>query len=250
MPFAAFIRGYVGTEESDFINHTVQTTTMVSLERLLHRATKFPNPAMRFGALRTALAATEDAISHQAAQLEVRTRVDIRRRRPHPDDLELDLHELRTITTQVFPQVFRGGFLVSLWSLFESTVKDLGEYTRKELKLPFGLQDLRAGDFLEQTERYFLATVKVESFPDKTARKQIERIKTFRNAISHHNGNLLEVPKALLEPAGKSVQRFTDLHHEFGVPTAEYNARSLDTLASVSEALAEAVYTALHPNDA
>ena len=48
--------------------------THTSLERLYHRAVKYPDPSQRFQALRTAFEATEDAISHQAAQHKIRAK--------------------------------------------------------------------------------------------------------------------------------------------------------------------------------
>ncbi len=219
------------------------------LERFYHRAVEYPDPSQRFEALRTALSATEEAIAHQAAQLQVRAKADLKRRGMHPDDVELELHVLHTTTKELFPRVFRGGFLVSLWALFESGVKDLGEYTRRELKLPFGLQELRAGDFLNQSEKYFRGTLGVEPFPDKSNRKRIALLKEFRNAIAHHDGNIEEIPKALVQARPPALQRFSDLHHVFAMPTAEYNAQSLELLASTSAALANVVYSKLHPDD-
>ena len=219
------------------------------LERLYHRAVEYPDPSQRFQALRIAFAATEDAIAHQAAQHQVRAKADLRRRGMHPDDVEMELHVLHTTTKELFPRIFRGGFLVSLWALFESGIKDLGEYTRRQLKLPFGLQELRAGDFLDQSEKYFRGTLDIQAFPDKSIRKQIELLKGFRNAIAHHDGNLDEVPNALLQEPSGVLQKFSDLHHEFAMPTAEYNSKSLELLACTSSALANAIYAKLHPKD-
>ena len=159
----------------------------------------------------------------------------------------MEMFILRKSTEELFPRVFRGGFLVSLRTLFESEVKDLGEYTSLELKLPFGLQDLRAGDFLNQTEKYFLGTLQINPFPDKAIRKRIETLKEFRNAITHHDGNLAEIPKALLQASASSLQKFSDLHHEFAMPVAAYNLDSLDLLATVSANLASSIYAKLHP---
>ena len=220
--------------------------THTSLEQLYHRAVKYPDPSQRFQALRTAFYATEDAISHQAAQHQIRAKASLSRSGMHPDDIEMGIYVLRKNTEELFPRVFRGGFLVSLWALFESGIKDLGEYTRLELKLPFGLQDLRAGDFLNQTEKYFGGTLQIIPFPDKAIRKKIEILKDFRNAVAHHDGNLAEIPKALLQSPANSLQKFSDLHHEFAMPVAEYNSESLDLLANVSANLANAIYAKLH----
>ena len=226
--------------------------SLPTLDQLYHRAVEFPDPTARFNSLAIAFSATEDALAHQAAQHQLRGHRAIQHGEAHPEDVELTLYELRKTADEVFPRVFRGGFLVSLWSLFESGVKDLGEYTRSKLLLPFGLQELRAGDFLDQMEKYFRKTLEITVFDDKETRKQIELIKSFRNALAHHDGNLSEIPKALLNARtmdAPCVQLFSDLHHEFGIPTAEYNASSLNVLSAVSSSLAKKVYAKLHPTN-
>ena len=217
------------------------------LEHLYHRAVKFPDPSARFHALRIAYGATENAIDHQAAQHRLRVKASMNSADLHPDDVEMEMYVLDTTTKELFPRVFRGGFLVSLWALYESGTKDLAEYTRRELKLPFGLQDLRAGDFLGQTEKYFRSTLQLEPYPDKAVRRRIEMVRDFRNTIAHHDGNLLEMPKSLLQAPTNSFHKYSDLHREFAMPTAEYNSESLDLLAKISAVLANSIYTKLHP---
>lgn len=219
------------------------------LERLFHRAVKFPDPTRRLASLREAFDATEAAISHQGEQYALRTKASLKKRGMHPDDIDLELYIMRTTTEELFPQVFRGGFLVSVWAVFESGVKDLAEYTRVQLGHPFGLQDLRASGFLEQAERFFKTTLNIAPFPAKQDRKQLELLKGFRNTIAHHNGSFDQLPKELRTAEPAPFQKFSDLHHTFAVPSAEYNRASIDVAENVCRELAESVYKRLHPHE-
>ncbi|MDI1258996.1 hypothetical protein [Aquabacterium sp.] len=217
------------------------------LDRLIHRATKFPDPTPRLSALKEALKATEESIEHLIDQYPTRSGRILAQKRMHQDDVDLEILILQKNTEELFPRVFRGGFLVSLWAVFESGIKDLAEYTRNQRNLPFGLQDLRGGDFLEQSERFFRATLQIEPFPEKGIRKRIEYLKGFRNAIAHHDGNILEMPKYFTQNGRHFYQEFSDFHHTFAVPTFEYNAECIKITSQVSSKLAEAVYERLHP---
>lgn len=217
-----------------------------SLDRLLHRATKFPDPTQRLNSLHVAFEATEAAIAHQADQLRLRTKASLKRAGMHPDDIEYELYVMRTTTEELFPQVFRSGFLVSVWAVFESGIKDLAEYVKRGLKQPFGLQDLRSSDFLEQSDKFFNATLGVRVFPDKALRTEVQLFKDFRNTIVHHNGSLEHLPKNLASQRDL-YQTFKDLHHTFAVPSAAYNKACITLSSRISNQLAEAIYERLHP---
>ncbi len=168
------------------------------------------------------------------------------------DDIEYELHELKRTVEELFPKVFRGGFVVSLWSVFEACVKDLAEYTRREKNLPFGLQELRAGDFLEQMELFFARVLGVDAFPDNAVRTKLVEIKGLRNALAHHDGNTTELPKSLrckddAEYRKKGFHVYSDLHHHYVIPSAEYAEQSLQIIQIYLERLAHQVYEAVHP---
>lgn len=201
-----------------------------------------PSPSGRFEALRAALEASENAISHQADQLAVREQAS-RRRQGTVGAIDLpDLAVLHMEAEETFAKVFRGGFLLSIWAVFESCVKDLGEYVRRKRDLPFGLKD--RGDFLKEADKFFRLTVEIVPFPDEGDRKQLELLRTLRNVLVHHDGS---PSKALAESLGAKVTRVVDYHHEYLTPSAQYNSESLELVARVSEALAKNVYSVLDP---
>jgi len=139
--------------------------------------------------------------------------------------------------------------------VFEACVKDLAEYTRRERNSPFGLQDLRAGDFLEQTHKFFKGALGLNVFPDKSVRKSLDELKGFRNALAHHDGDTAQVPRSLLPRGTKNVPSlrvrvYADRHHEYAVPKEVYLRESLSLVATYLEQLAEQVYAKLHPEPA
>jgi hypothetical protein len=147
-------------------------------------------------------------------------------------------------TRETFAKVFRGGFLISTWSVFESCVKDVGEFVRRKHELPFGLQDLRAGDFINQSEKFFRSTLELSFVPDKGDLKRLDLLKSLRNLLVHHDGSVIEASAELLN-ASAAVTRVTDYHHDYLTPTAHYNQQSLELVARVSQSLANSVYSML-----
>ena len=225
-----------------------------SLAELYRRSVTFPGPSLRMAGLEAALAAVEEQLDQLKGQRAVRLYARLKREAHtmDQDDIQYELGQLKSTVEELFPKVFRGGFLISLWSVLEACTKDLAEYVRRERALPFGLQDLRAGDFLEQTEKFFARVLDLKAFPDKTSRAKIEELKGLRNCLVHHDGSATELPKSLrgkteAEYETKGLLVYSDLHHQFVVPTAEYAERNLETVRSHLVQLAEQVYVAIHP---
>lgn len=225
-------------------------------DQFLHRAVTFPGPSTRLAGLEISLKAVEEQLVHTRAQYEVRLKAKLKRDAKflHPDDVDMERYDFEWTVDELLPKVFRGGFVISLWSVFEACVKDMAEYTRRIRNIPFGLQDLRAGDFLNQMDKFFEGAVGLKAFPDRHIRKQIEELRGFRNALAHHDGNTEELPTSLrgkdqyhYEVLGLQVYR--DLHHEYAVPNAEYARRSLTDVHTYLESLASRLYAKLHPEN-
>lgn len=228
--------------------------TNFSLEEHFRRHITFPEPYTRMVSLDAARKAVEEQLDHLKGQRGVRLYARLKRE-AHAmarDDVECELEELKVAVGELFPKVLRGGLVISIWSVFEACIKDIAEYVRRERNLPFGLQDLRAGDFLEQTEKFFSRVVGVTAFPNKPSRIKLEEIKGLRNALVHHDGNVHELPKSLrcrndAEYLRKGLIICSDLHHRYAVPTAEYAEQSLQIVGAHLETFAEQVYVAIHP---
>jgi hypothetical protein len=228
-----------------------------SFAELYRRAVKFPGPSLRLAGLESALEATEQQLDTLKNQYELRLNARLKREAQsmHPDDIDDERYAVSGWVDDLFPKIFRGGFVLSLWSVFEACVKDLAEYTKRERKIPFGLQDLRAGDFLEQTDKFFQGALDLRVFPDKSVRKSLEELKGLRNALVHHDGNTAEVPKSLLpkgpsNPPSAKVRVYADLHHKYAVPSEPYARESLSLVTAYLQQLSEQVYAKLHAEPA
>ena len=224
------------------------------LDEHIRRHIDFPDPWSRIAGLRTARQAIEDQLVFLRDQRGVQVNAQLERfaGRLHPEDVEDKIDEYKTVVNELFPKILRGGFVISLWSVYESSVKNIGEHVRKQKQLPFGLQELRAGDFLQQVEVFFDRVLSLPPYPDKTVRKELEALKGLRNTLAHHDGSTAELPKSLRsktpnEYLKKGLHVFCDVHHEYVVPTEGYAAQALDLVAAHLEALADRVYKAVYP---
>ncbi len=225
-----------------------------SLAELYRRSVEYPGPSLRMAGLDAARTAIEDQLDHLKGQRAVRLYARLKKEAHAmaPDDVEYEVDQLKNTVEELFPKVFRGGFIISLWSVFEACIKDLAEYVRREKDIPFGLQDLRAGDFLEQTDKFFSRLLSVKPFPEKSVRTKLEELKGFRNALVHHDGATEELPKSLrskteVEYRSKGLLVYSDLHHQYAVPTAEYAEEAFNAVRTFLEQFAETVYVAIHP---
>lgn len=225
-----------------------------SLAELYRRSVEYPGPSLRMAGLDAARTAIEDQLDHLKGQRAMRLYARLKKE-THAmalDDVEYEVDQLKSTVEELFPKVFRGGFIISLWSVFEACIKDLAEYVRHQKDIPFGLQDLRAGDFLEQTDKFFFRLLAVKAFPEKCVRTKLEDLKGFRNALVHHDGATEELPKTLrskteVEYRSKGLLVYRDLHHQYAVPTAEYAEEAFNAVRTFLEQFAETVYIAIHP---
>ncbi|MCW5610568.1 MAG: hypothetical protein KIS83_07780 [Rubrivivax sp.] len=225
-----------------------------SFEEHMRRQIQFPDPWLRIEGMRTARRAVEEQLVFLRNQRAVQLQAQLARvgSKLHPIDAEDKVDEYRKVVNELFPKVMRGGFVISLWSVFESAVKNLAEYVRSQKNLPFGLQELRAGDFLEQTDVFFKRVVNVDAFPKKDVRAKLDRLKGLRNTLAHHDGSAVELPKPLRcnsaeEYAAQGLLLCDDLHHKYIVPTEDYAAEAMELVATHLQDFAERLYKAIHP---
>ena len=228
-----------------------KTPNYPSLDQLFHRAVTYPGPSHRLDGLATALHVVEEQLAHARVQEEKRLRTKLRSHL-HPDDVELEKESFSQTVDQLLPKIFLGGFVISLWSVFEACVKDLAEYTKQTRNFPFGLDELRSGDFLKQMEMFFHGVIVLEAFPDKQVRSKIKELKDLRNALAHHDGSTSKLPESLRAKHSNQydalgLQVYRDLHHEYAIPNADYVRRSLMLVKTYLESLSQRLYEALHP---
>lgn len=224
----------------------------MSLEEIYRHSVTFPGPHMPLFGLRTALKAVEEELAHASDQATVRLQVRHNQRANciHPDDRDLDLHELEVTVRHTLPRVFRGGFVLTLWSVFEVVAKRMAEYVCRERRLPT-VQSKFRHNFLVSLDKVY-ADLTIVAFPDPAIREQLDQLRHIRNALIHRNGSVAALPESMRVRAPDSyatlgLQTYEDLHDEFFVPTADFLTRNFSLVEMYLTTLSERVYAAVHP---
>lgn len=226
----------------------------MDLDRLLRQATAFPGLNIRVGSLETTRRIVEE-------QLEIARHLEISRLRAdhtergadlHPDDEEGDLFELQQQVLHLLPKVFRGGFIVTLWSVLERCVKDIATRAGERTCKPLDPKLFRRVSFLVAAETALQATVQLAAFPDPKVRKSLENLGTVRNVLVHHDGRVNELPPAFAqlnaeEFAGLGFNLVRDYDFSYVVPTDSYIIENTALVMQYIHSTAERVFNVLDP---
>jgi len=206
-----------------------------SLEELFRHAVTFPGPAVFLAGLETALNAVEEELAHARDQATIR--LGARHKRDgdviHPDDRELELYELEVTVDQILPRVFRGGFVLTLWSVFEVVAKHMGEYAYKQREMDFDSKLFRRGNFLKEMDKVYSQHLGVVAFPQAEELSQLDDLRELRNALIHHNGSVAALPYSLRrngkeEYAAIGLHLYRDVHREYVIPNDAYLPRNYE----------------------
>ncbi|MCE9569598.1 MAG: hypothetical protein K8R10_06245 [Rhodocyclales bacterium] len=226
----------------------------ISFEELYRKAITFPGPNAAMAGLSVALETIEDELAHAGEQARVRLRARHQREIAylHPEDREDDEYALKVTVEQVLPRVFRGGFILMLWSVFEVAVKRMAEYACRERNLPSLASSFKHGNFLDAVDRAYTKNLGVVAFPDSLVREKLDLLRHVRNALIHHNGSVAALPESLGAQnaagyAALGLQTYTDLHDEFFVPHAAYLTENFAVVENYLALLSERVYASVHP---
>ena len=223
----------------------------VSLEELFRHAVTFPGPGAAIAGLQKALAHLEEELERAAAQITVRLRASHQRlaENLHPEDREYEIYDLDHTINVLLPRVVRGGFILTIWSVFEVAVRDLAEYAYHERALTLSF---RRGDILKELERVFTQNLGIPAFPDPSVRERLKELREFRHALVHHNGLVNQLPQSLQRSdtygySAIGLHLFEDLRHQYVVPKAEFVHRALALISAYLLDLSERVYQTVHP---
>lgn len=141
--------------------------------------------------LETHLELIEKQIERSQKKERLRLNTLIRRERLSPDDPEYHqaMTEYGEYIDILLPRFFRGPFLISLYSVYESVVTEIAQIMQKALSLGISLNDIR-GSFLERAKKYFKHILKFELCSDPDIWYKINMLSELRNAIAHVNGRI------------------------------------------------------------
>lgn len=224
------------------------------LDRLFQESTFFPGLNVRLAALRPLECVAEEQLNIARKLAIARVRSDHKRFADELDgeDATYELKELEQQVTHLLPKLTRGGLLLTVWSVFERSVKDIAYRAAAHVGSPLSRSHFRSGGLLVSLELALSKAVRAPAFPDHSQRLQLELLAAVRNTLVHHDGRLEEATKAIaslsrseLEVAGLQIER--DYDFDYIVPSPVFVKNSVTTVYTYVHSLAGRVFEELSP---
>jgi hypothetical protein len=162
---------------------------------------------------------------------------------------------LKITVEQILPRVFRGGFVLTLWSVFEVVSKRMAKYVAGQKGDVIALSQWKQKPretFLHVLDRVYSRNLGIPAFPDPIERTQLDQLRELRNALIHYNGSVKGLPESMRAggPEGYAaigLDHYTDLHEEFVIPNADFLRRNFTLVDKILTSLSERAYEAAHP---
>ena len=105
-------------------------------------------------------------------------------------DYELADQERRETVESVIPRYYRGPFLITLWSVFESGIFDISRYIAEKKGVALNLSDIKGDTPRERWNKYFTHVLKWDLGIATADWTRLREIQDLRNAIAHTNGRI------------------------------------------------------------
>ena len=108
----------------------------------------------------------------------------------HYDQSSWDLShdEYHSLVEVTYPRILRNPFLVSLFSLYESSVRQIAERIREEKGVEQAMS--RSGGFLKNARRYYEEILDFKLSKSCKHWRRLVLLSNPRNALAHTNGNI------------------------------------------------------------
>ncbi len=98
------------------------------------------------------------------------------------------LREVDEAADEHIPRYARMAAIVPLWGIFELTVTDITNYVAQREKAKLKQKEIKAGDFIEQIQKYYDGVLGISLPWSQSELKEISLFYKVRNAIAHRNG--------------------------------------------------------------
>jgi len=159
----------------------------------------------------------------------------------NPDDPEWQEEQsnLDYIVEFLLPRSFRGPFLVSLYTVYESAVIEIAALIQKQKGIVISINDLR-GDFLDRAKKYFKDVIDYQLYTNKLTWDRITILSVLRNAIAHANGRIEMLNKGTKQKITNWEKQKVGISSMSGFVVLEEGFLR-DTLGLVSESLNDLV---------
>lgn len=138
------------------------------------------------------------------------------------------------IADDEIPRIIRMPMLVSIYTLFENSVTQLMEYTKKKENKALGLKDITAKSLPSKFNKYIEHVLGFDFVFDQQTMNALSEITKLRNCVAHANGNLgsLELNKA------NEIKRIATTENSISIESNqldisyEYLRKSMDIVES------------------
>lgn len=106
---------------------------------------------------------------------------------------------------ELAPQVIINPFIVSLWSLYESVLRDLAHILRRRVGADTDFHEVNGRHFMERIEKYYREVLSYDLGLSDEWRKELRLLCEVRNAIVHGYGKMSSLPKSLRPKASSGT---------------------------------------------
>ena len=97
-------------------------------------------------------------------------------------------------TEVILPRMWRSPFLVSMFSVYETSVTEVASLIQKKQERQIRLNDLR-GEFLDRAKKYYKSILQFNLSTSNERWKRLNKLSDLRNVIAHTNGRLETVSR-------------------------------------------------------
>lgn len=221
------------------------------LDRLLHKSMFFPGLNARLASLPSLMRVVELQLESGRSEEITRLRKEHKSagKRLHPEDKAFELEELENQVTHYLPKMFRGGYVLTLWSVLERSLMDIALKTAEHIGDPLPEDYFRKGSFLPLIRDAISKHSGVSAFPSPDELKKLRLLKDVRQTLIHHDGRLNEAPDSLkrlsfteLEKIGLIVEK--DGYFTFIIPTELFLNLNTKLIDNCIKRIANQVYEA------
>jgi hypothetical protein len=146
-------------------------------------------------------------------------------------DVHLTIQERDYAIEHLYPRLFRGPFLMTLWAIYESGVKEVARFVKRNMNVELDIDEIRDSDVRCKAKRYFEAVLGVRFASDQSRAGDLGKLYKLRNTFAHANGRL-ESLSSDVQKTVKSMIEEGHLDESLGyiIPTRAYLASACNAV--------------------
>jgi hypothetical protein len=146
-------------------------------------------------------------------------------------EIQLVFQERDYAIEHLYPRLFRGPFLVTLWAIYEAGLKEVARFVKRAKNIDLDIDEISGHDVRRKARRYFEAVLQVTFGTGSSRAGDIGKVYKVRNAFAHANGRLRSLTPDVLRTV---VSMIAEGHLEetlgYIVPTDRYVAAASEVI--------------------